>query len=254
MKNKKIIVANWKMNPQWIPDAKKIASATARTSKKLKKTTVVVCPPFVFMSSVSGNIKSGKQCFLGAQDLYKEERGSFTGEISPLMLSNLGVKYAIIGHSERRKMGETDASVSEKAFSALKNGIIPIICVGEKSRDEHGHYLHELSAQIKQSLSGINKKFADKIIIAYEPIFAIGAKEPLSTREIHETTLYIRKNLSDLYGKSVGLSVPILYGGSVFSENAGEIVKEGKVDGLLVGRDSLDPKNFSIILETVDVI
>ncbi len=249
---KKIVVANWKMNPGTILEAKKLFSGIKSKSPSLSKTQVVVCPPFIFLSLFT-NQKS-KSFSLGAQDVFWQNGGSHTGEISAPMLKNLGILYAIVGHSERRILGETSETVSKKAKALIGEKIIPIVCIGERERDSHGDYLGVLQNQIKTSFVGISKRDLEKCIIAYEPIWAIGktAKDAMDSSKLHETVLYIQKTLTEMYGRDVAKKVAILYGGSVEPINAHDLIKNGNVSGFLVGHASLDAKEFGEILRAVE--
>ncbi|MDO8575194.1 MAG: triose-phosphate isomerase, partial [bacterium] len=238
-KNKVIIVGNWKMGPETVLEAKRIISSTKRFISKISGVKVIVSPPFVYSNILSHS--ANKEVLLGAQDVSVFKDGSHTGEISANMLKKNGFSFCIVGHSERRANGETDEMVSDKVSLLLEEKICPIICIGESSRDELGGYLEFIRDQIKNSLAGVSKKNALEIIIAYEPIWAIGAKEPMKTSDIHETSLFIKKVLSDLYGNEIAFSIPILYGGTVNMRNAKEIVRDGEVNGLLVGRESINP-------------
>jgi triosephosphate isomerase len=170
------------------------------------------------------------------------------------MLKDLGVKYVIVGHSETRTRGETDENVSKKIQALLDNGIKPILCIGEKERNEDGSHLDFIKDQIKSSLNKVNKKNINDLIVAYEPIWAIGAKEAMDAPSIYEMSLFIKKVLSDIYGQESAIATPILYGGSVNFRNASEIFVTGKVDGLLVGRESVNPPGFTELLKVVDAI
>lgn len=250
LKTKKIIVANWKMNPEGIDEAKKLVKSISKTVQQ-SKSKIIICPPTIFIEKLSGK---SKKIFWGAQNCHKESFGSYTGETSPTMIYKSGVKYVIIGHSERRKIGESDEDVSLKALSAIRAGLSPIICIGEKMRDEHGEYIGQLRNQINGSLKGINRNMVDQVIIAYEPVWAIGASEALDPSGVHEISIFIKKVLSEIYGQKKGFSIPILYGGSVSDDNCLSIVKEGNVDGLLVGRDSLNSEKFKNICKKIDEI
>src|SRR3990172_4593576 len=162
--SKKIIIGNWKMNPQNEKEAIIIAKMT-------DKNGVIIAPPFVFIPAIKKVIKRAK---LGSQNISPEAKGSFTGEVSPSMLKNFGVKYAIVGHSERRAMGESDEMINKKIKAALKNNIIPVVCVGEPHRDVQMKYLHFMKKQIMETFKGLSSKNFKKIIIAYEPVWAIG--------------------------------------------------------------------------------
>jgi len=241
------------MNPASLEKALRLSKEISKYSKYSRgKTEIVICPPFVFLSAISKKIKKAK---LGAQDVHFETNNTAqTGEISPLMLKNLGVKYVIVGHSERRMLGETNEIVRKKIGACLKHAITPIVCVGESKRDESGNYLSFVRTQLEEIFSSIPKTALPKILIAYEPIWAIGksAMREATPAESNEMAIFIKKVLSDLYDpKAVG-SLRILYGGSVNIKNAGEFMKDGGVDGLLVGRDSLDPDNFKEIIKSVN--
>ncbi len=251
MKTKKVlVVANWKMNPENAEKAKEIFRGTRIITKNLKNTKVVICPPFVYLSDLE-KINDLKLT-LGAQDMFWEKNGSFTGEISSSMLKGEG--YVILGHSERRALGETDEMVARKTASAIKAGLLPILCIGEKERDIHGEYLHFLRKQIIESLGKLPKRFLEKLVIAYEPIWAIGKSEEgaMKPADIHETSIFIKKVLAEIYEKKAAVSVPILYGGAVSYKNAKDIIVQGEVQGLLVGHESLNVKRFGELLKNVD--
>jgi triosephosphate isomerase len=250
------------MNPVRLEDARNIAAAYKKVSTKLEHTTIVACPPFVYMPLVvpSKNaakkgakaIKSVGKLTAGAQDVFFESEGAFTGEISAKMLRDMDVSYVIVGHSERRKMGETDETVSKKALAAVSAGLCPIICIGEAVHDSDGAYLSVIKEQLKKSLPEISKTSISKIVIAYEPIWAIGAKEAMKPEQIRETVLFIKKVVADIFGRDAGLDLPVLYGGSVNWRNAGDIIRIGGVQGLLVGRESVNVPGFVELAKAVD--
>ncbi len=248
----KIIVANWKMNPATSKEAETLFSQIKKNLPELKDKKVVVCPPFPFLSLYQ-KFKS-KKFLLGAQNVSYQEKGSHTGEVSPIMLSNLNVSYVIVGHGEVRAKGENNLLINKKIKNLLKVNLIPILCVGEKSRDEEGEYLSFLEEQIRESLAGLKKTEAEKIILAYEPLWAIGkeAEREASREEFVEIRIFIKKILADLFGQDVSNATPVLYGGSVNPRNAHLYVTEGEADGLLVGRDSLSPEKFSKIVNNLD--
>lgn len=237
------------MNPESLEEVNKIVKSTVRNASKSSIT--IICPPFVFLSSVSKHIK-GKNVSLGAQNVFAEKKGAYTGEISAEMLKSFNVTHAIVGHSERRAMGETDEDISKKLLASWSSKIIPILCVGEQKRDDHGNYLEILKSQTISSLKLLPKSAISKVVIAYEPVWAIGSesKGAMSARELHETSIFIRKVLVDIYGVKAKETI-IIYGGSVDAENAATLVREGEVDGLLVGRQSLNAKDFAQILKSV---
>lgn len=238
------------MNPITVNDAKKLATDVRKNLTTIKKTTVVLCPPFVYLTAVSASKSS---VLIGAQDAFYEIQGSFTGEISPAQLSGFNVDYVILGHSERRKMGETDELINKKVRSVISSGMNAVVCVGESNRDSGGEYFHTIKEQIEKALKDVSKKSISQVVVAYEPVWAIGAKEAMTSRDLHEMSIFIKKVLKDLYG-ILSDGVQIIYGGSVDKLNAGELVREGNVSGLLVGRQSLVAKDFAQIIKAVDNI
>lgn len=244
------------MNPSSAKEAAGILNGVKKTVAKLKKTQVAICPPFIYFNDLQKNIGKSANLFLGAQNSFWEIEGAFTGEVSPEMIKNYGGAYVILGHSERRALGETDEMVSKKTLACLKTGLKTVVCVGEKIRDEQGNYLAFLRDEVRNSLNKVQKRFLRNLVITYEPIWAIGKKDAdaMLPADIRETAIYIKKILSEIYGNESALAVPILYGGSVGGKNAGDIIKNGGVDGLLVGHQSLKPENFSEILKSVENI
>lgn len=254
---RKLIVGNWKMNPTTLSEAQTIYQKVKRVSLNLKSTSVVMCPPFVYISKflpAKSGAKIKPTVSIGAQTVFHESQGAFTGEVSAPMLKDLGVSYVIVGHSERRAVGETDEVVAQKTLAVLEAGMNPIVCVGEKVHDEQGMYLDILRNQIKASLASVPRKLVSQLVIAYEPVWAIGAKEPMEASVIEETTIFVRKVLADLFGQENTQHIPVLYGGSINFRNAPDIVSRGKVDGLLVGRESVNTPGFVELLKAVDVI
>jgi triosephosphate isomerase len=250
---KKIVIGNWKMNPASYSEALKIFNSIKRFSDKLNSTDIVLCPPFIYQQPFIKKNKDNK-VLIGAQNVFSEEQGAFTGEISVKMLKDIGITHVIVGHSERRSKGETDEDIAKKSHLLLDAGMYSIVCIGEKERDANGNYLNFIKEQIKNSLSKVTKKTVNKLIIAYEPIWAIGAKEAMGPADILEMTLFIKKVISDMFGQSEVLNVPILYGGSVNFKNAGDIIRQGQVNGLLVGRESVNSIGFIELLKAVDTI
>lgn len=247
------IVANWKMNPPHKEAAMAIWSGIKKAALEASASGVktVICPPAVYAGLLAPKVLGSEGvAALGLQDVFYENEGSYTGAVSISMLQSIGATYVIVGHSERRiKLGETDAQIAQKVNLALATGITPILCVGEHTRDTHGQYLDVIRDQLKASLAGIDPKSIRKIIIAYEPVWAIGKtdKDAMKPSDIHETKIFIHKTLTDIYGSDAA-KVPVLYGGSVSSVNAPAILENGEVDGLLVGGKSLIPEEFSAII------
>lgn len=250
---RKIIVGNWKMNPTTLTEAQTIFKKIKNVAAKLTSTHVVVCPPALYIPKFTSS-KVKIPVGIGAQDSHFESQGAFTGELSALMMRDLGVSHVIIGHSERRARGETDEVVSKKVMAVLDSGMHPIVCVGEAERDVHALYLDTLKNQIRNSLSKVPKRLVNQLIIAYEPVWAIGAKEAMDPSIIEETTIFVRKVLADLFGQENTENMIVLYGGSINFRNAPDIMIRGKVDGLLVGRESVNTPGFIELLKAVDVI
>lgn len=245
----KLIIANWKMNPETLTEAKKIIEIVSKV--KNKNTEVVYAPPAIFLHSLQNFFKR-KKLIWGAQNTDAMTRGARTGETSVAMLRSSLVSYVIVGHSERRGMGESNMDVALKVSAVLREKMIPVLCVGEKDRDQGGAYLEVLKMQILGSLFGINENLLKNVVIAYEPLWAIGKEEneSMDARSLHETVIFIRKVLIDRFGAK-GEKTRILYGGSVTDKNARVLVREGEVDGLLVGHHSLVPKDFTKIISEI---
>ena len=217
----------------------------------VKKTEIVICPPFIYLEKLK---KLSRKISLGAQNAFWAESGAFTGEISPDMLYDLGVRYVILGHSERRALGETNTLVNKKIKASLNASLIPILCVGESVRDENHGYFNLVKVQLEECLAGISKNLSSKIIIAYEPIWAISStvnRHDATSIDSREMTIFIRKILSDKFGPDAG-RMRIIYGGSVNEKDAPEFLKNGGVDGLLAGRASLDAKKFVEIIKIAE--
>ncbi len=246
---RKIVIGNWKMNPLTLKEAEKVFSGIVK-NLKVKKTEVVICPPFLCLEKLG---KISKKVSLGAQNAFTEDSGAYTGEVSVKMLANIGVKYVILGHSERRVMGENNEVINKKVKASLSAGLIPIVCIGEKERDENHEYLNFVREQIEQGFTGISKNLISNIIIAYEPVWAIGknAKREASPAEFREMSIFIRKILSDKFGAKSIEKTRIIYGGSAHPENVTGFLVEG-ADGFLAGRDSLDPKKFLEIINITE--
>ena len=239
---KTLIVANWKMNPSTLEGAKLLFEAVKKEVKNIKKVEIVICPPFTFLSNIQYPISNIK---LGAQDCFWEEKGAFTGEISPLMLKNLGCEYIIIGHSERRKLGETDEMINKKIKAVITAKLKPILCIGETEKERRkGKTLQVLKNQIKKDLNHLISQSLNHLIIAYEPLWAIGTGNPCEPKEAKKVYLFLRKILK---------KIPILYGGSANSENAASYIQEAKFQGLLVGGASLNAQEFIKVVKNIDL-
>lgn len=247
-----LIVGNWKMNPI----SEKVAQKTfVEITKKIKSTkaiSIAICPPVLYLPL----FKKNKSVSLGSQNVFYEKEGAYTGEISVQMLKDLGVKYVLVGHSERRMLGENNEDISKKISTILKAGLLPIVCVGEKERDVEHKYLQFVEQEIKSACSLVSKNLISKMIFAYEPIWAIGkdAVRQASSEEAREMGIFIHKIISDISTPNISKSVKILYGGSVNEKNAEKFIKNGGMDGLLVGRASLNANQFSKLVESTGKI
>ncbi len=253
----KLIVGNWKCNPVTLNEAKSLFSMIHGRIKKSEHIEVVICPPFVYLTSLM-NISQDKVVF-GAQDCFWEQNGAFTGEISPLELKNLGCQYVIVGHSERRKyLKETDQMINKEIKAVLKSRLKPILCLGEETRDtfnSDGKPLNEMSLvvaeQLEKDLIDVPAARIREISIAYEPIWAIGTGNACSSDDAMKASLFIRKTLAKMYNRSIAEKARIIYGGSVNSKNVNQYVKEARMDGVLVGGASLNASEFVKIIEQV---
>ncbi|MFA5387758.1 MAG: triose-phosphate isomerase [Candidatus Paceibacterota bacterium] len=246
-----LIIANWKMNPKTAKEAKKIFFGIASGFRKIKKAQAVICPPPAFLSLFIGKAKKVK---LGAQNCHWEEKGAFTGEMSLAQIKDIGCRYVLAGHSERRKLfGETDEMINKKVLAALQIGLIPVLCMGETAEEKEGEMTFRiLKEQLEKGLNGVAKKAADKVILAYEPVWAIGTGKVCGASQAEEVNIFLKKALTEKYGRKIADSISILYGGSVKSDNVLSFVKDAKMSGVLVGGASLDPKEFIKIVQAAD--
>jgi len=251
----KLIAGNWKMNPVTLKDAKQTYGAIKKIASKARRTKILICAPSIYLSELK-KMNLGNKIELGAQDVSFADVGAYTGSISAYMVRDLGVKTTIIGHSERRVAGDNDEIINQKIKMTITAGLRVILCIGEAVRDSHGEYLDVLRKQLEKDLAGFPIKQADKLIIAYEPVWAIGKNATgIETPEgfLHNK-IFIRKIFSRIVGKKKALALPVLYGGSANAQNAGDFLGAGQADGLLVGRDSLNPKNFAEIIKIAEKI
>ena len=250
---KKIFIGNWKMAPDTLLRAKDIYSKYTKFSKKLKKTEAVVCVPYVYTHSLRA-LKGAPRLSVGAQDVFGEVSGSYTGEVNIKMLKDAGVTHVILGHSERRTLGETSEEINKKIQVVLGAGLSAVVCIGEKNRDVGGKFYNELQQELENTLSDIQPKYFRKLIIAYEPIWAIGkpSDEAMDGERMYEMNIFIQKAVTDLFGKDAVKKLRIIYGGSIDSTNIERMISEGQVDGVLVGRAGLNQKEFGKMLEILD--
>jgi triosephosphate isomerase (TIM) len=245
---KPIIAGNWKMN-KTITEAIELVNGLARNLYAVKDVDIVVCPPFTALSEIA-EIVMDSNIYLGAQDLFWEEKGAFTGEISASMLKDAGAKFVIIGHSERRQyFNETNDSVNKKLKRALSTGLIPIVCVGERLEERESSRTFEVvEDHVVNGLAGIDHKDIPNIIIAYEPVWAIGTGKTATPQQAEEVHEFIRQVLSRIYSDEEAYLTRIQYGGSVTPENIASLMAEPDIDGALVGGASLKIDSFTDIV------
>lgn len=241
-----LVIANWKANPSTLIEAKKLLIAVKRGLGKKLKADIIICPPFVFLSELN-KIKT-KEIKLGSQDVFWKN-GAFTGQVSTKMLKDIGCEYAIVGHSEKRAIGETNKIINKKIKACLAEKLIPIFCIGEtKEQKATGKTFQILKDQIREGLKNISRNQIEKIVIAYEPIWAIGTGKNCAHDEVMSMNLLIKKNLAELYNQQISRKVRIIYGGSVNSLSVEGYIKESMMNGVLVGGASLKVKDFIAIL------
>jgi triosephosphate isomerase len=246
-----LIAGNWKMNTT-VSEAVELVNEMRQGLDEIANVDKVICPPFISLAAVRELIK-GSSIKLGAQNLYFEEKGAYTGEISPLMLADL-CEFVIIGHSERRQyFNETGEIVNKKIRAALRVKLKPILCIGESlEENEAGRTEAVIAGQIRSSLAGID--FVAGLIIAYEPIWAIGTGKAATGRQANKTIGFIRQNIAKLYNEDLAQEMRILYGGSVTADNAAEFIDQPEIDGALVGGASLKADQFlSIVKQTSEI-
>ncbi|HET6267299.1 MAG TPA: triose-phosphate isomerase [Acidobacteriota bacterium] len=249
----KFIAGNWKMNTTREETAALIGELI-RTTASIRRTTIMVAPPFTNLATAAEALVN-TQIKLGAQNMCWEDKGPFTGEVSGPMLRDVGCQYVIIGHSERRHVfGETDADVNRKVRAALRNGLLPIICVGETLKQrEAGRTLKVVDGQIRKGLDGFDVTQATAFTIAYEPVWAIGTGHAATPAHAVEVHARIRHVLGKMFGGPVASqSIRILYGGSVTAENIEALMREPEIDGALVGGASLKADSFTKIVEAAE--
>lgn len=245
---KPVIAGNWKMH-KTIPEAERLVAELKPLVPPEGGVEIVLCPPFTALAAVA-KAAEGTGWGLGAQDVFWEEKGAFTGEVSPGMLRDAGCTHVIIGHSERRQyFGETDETVRRKAGAALAAGLIPIVCVGETLvQREAGQTDLLVTSQVKAALAELPGFSPDRVIIAYEPVWAIGTGRNATPADADAVCGLIRRTVGELHGSDAAAGLRIQYGGSVKPENAAELLGESEIDGALVGGASLEASAFARIV------
>jgi len=247
---KKVIAGNWKMNNNLSESQNLITKLISGLSIEKINCDVIICPPFTSLSEAGSLIKN-TVIKLGAQNMYFEENGAFTGEVSASMLKSAGCEYVILGHSERRTIfGENDQMINKKIKKVLSSDLKPIFCVGETLQEREGNVTKDvIKRQVTEGLKDISANDMDRIIIAYEPIWAIGTGRTATPEQAEEVHAFIRNMVSKLYSKSVAESLVIQYGGSVKPENAKELLSQKDIDGSLVGGACLKADSFISIIK-----
>lgn len=247
---KKIVAGNWKMNKN-TAEALDLANGLKALVAGVNGVEVVICPPFTLLSEVN-KVVAGTNVKLGAQNMHTEEKGAFTGEISPLMLKDVGVEYVILGHSERREyFKETNEFINKKVKTALKYAITPILCVGEKLEErEAGTTEKVVEDHIVGGFKDLTKEEAAKVVVAYEPVWAIGTGKTATPEQAQEVHAFIRKLLVKLYDKETAENITIQYGGSMNDANAKELMAKADIDGGLIGGASLIAEKFAVVVKS----
>jgi triosephosphate isomerase len=232
-----------------VQEALQLASAVVQAAAKVSHRDVMVAPPYTALAAV-GSVLSGTGVMLGAQNVHWEEKGAFTGEISAAMLKDVGCAMAIVGHSERRHVfGETDLMINKRVTGALQFGLIPVLCIGETlEQREAGQTLAVLEDQVRQGLAGVEVNDGGKLVVAYEPVWAIGTGKTATEAQAQEVHSFIRNLLTDIYEKNIAAGVRILYGGSVKPENIDVLMQQEDIDGVLVGGAALKAESFERII------
>jgi len=248
---KPFIAGNWKMNTDAV-SAAALASGLAQSTKDVDTVDIAVCPPSVYLSTVATALSSSNIA-MGAQNVYFEEGGAFTGELSCGMLKDVCCTYAIIGHSERRHViGETDELINKKVKAVIASGLLPILCVGELLEEREAEKTHDVVAeQVKKGLADVSSEEVLVVTIAYEPVWAIGTGKTATSEQAQQVHAMIRDLLTEMYDKSTADQIRIQYGGSAKPSNTAELMAQPDIDGLLVGGASLKVEDFTAMIKTV---
>ena len=251
MARKRFVVGNWKMYIQSEEEATKFAVTLRRKARSIPGVDVFLAPPFTLLPAVAKVLESAP-IEVGAQTISAFTESKHTGDISGAMLKNFGASFVIIGHSERRAQGETDMLVREEILRASEAGLAPILCIGEREREEGGGHFTRIQEQLSSALMNLPPKAAKKLIVAYEPVWAIGksAADALQAEDLEEMVIFIKKNLAEILDRKTALKIPILYGGSVEAENASELITKSGVSGFLVGHASTNIDSFLSIIQS----
>ena len=249
-----LIAGNWKMNTD-LAAATELARGVVEEVGDVEEVQVAVCPPFISLDAVFGALR-GSQVRLGAQNMHAADAGAYTGEVAASMLRSVGCDYVILGHSERRQyFGETDASVHDKIKQALAHDLTPIVCVGEKLDERKaGREQAVVKAQLSGALDGVSLSDPARLVVAYEPVWAIGTGETATPEQAQEMHAFIRAQLADLFSDAFSQDVLLLYGGSMKPGNAAELLAQPDVDGGLIGGASLKAPDFATIVRAAQAV
>lgn len=243
-----LIAGNWKMNTT-IGEAEHLAQEVVRAAASFQDRDIMIAPPFTALSAVS-DILHDSNVILASQNICWAEKGAFTGEISPLMLKDVGCRMAIIGHSERRHIfGESNSLINQRISGTMESGLIPVFCIGEKLEErEAGHTMKTLEQQVREGLADISYTDPSAMVFAYEPVWAIGTGKTATVEQAQEVHAFLRDLIATMYEKNIASQTRILYGGSVNSDNVDGLMAQTDVDGALVGGAALDAESFSRII------
>lgn len=245
--NQPLVIANWKMNPVTLTEAKSIFLGIKKEAKKYPNTLTVVAAPHIYITELV-KLAKNSNLKLSAQNAYFDVKGAYTGEHSAAQLRDATVDYVILGHSERRRQGETNELIAKKVLAAVTGKITPIICVGEETRDSNGNFFNLIETQISTALTGLPKSRLKEVVIAYEPIWAIGTGATATAADVMEMQLFVKKILTKVFDRAIAKQIRVVYGGSVNAENAKDLFTGGGIVGFLVGGASLKPIDFGKII------
>lgn len=247
-----VVAGNWKMYKS-NSEAEELVTELIKKTKEIVKTRIIVCPPFTALSLAS-DLASGSNLMIGAQNMYWEPHGAFTGEISSEMIKSAGATYVIIGHSERRRyFGETNETVNKKLKAAIDSGLNPIVCIGETLEERESGVTNDVVGnQVEKALAGISAGDIRKVILAYEPIWAIGTGKTATPDQAQNVHKFIRNVIGKLYDNEIAEEIVIQYGGSVKPDNATDLLSQPDIDGALVGGACLQAESFSSIIKAAE--
>ena len=248
---RKVIAGNWKMHKDLSESQNLISKLINELRNENVNCDIIICPPFTSLSEAAGLVKNTK-LKLGAQNMHFEDKGAFTGEVSAAMLKSAGCEYVILGHSERRAIfGESDEMINKKIKKALGTGLKPIFCIGETLQQRESGIMNDvLKHQVTEGLQHISKGEMEKVVLAYEPVWAIGTGVTATPQQAQEVHVFVRKLISSIFGEDTAENLVIQYGGSVKPDNAGELLSQSDIDGALVGGACLESDSFLKIIKS----